>query len=317
MFRIVLMATGDIAVPMVRELLAGPHQVVAVVTQPDKPVGRKQEMLIGPVKACALAAGIPVLQPKRLRDEGVVEELRAFGADVFVVMAYGQILSRAVLDLPRIACLNLHASLLPRHRGAAPIQAAIDSGDTHTGVDVMYMDEGLDTGDVLLSCRTEILREETGGELHDRLGAMAPGALGEALRLLERGGAPRVRQDGAFATYAGKLEREDGWIDWSRGAEAVVRRIRAYEPWPGSFFWMPGQVGGLTKCKVFDAVVGDGPRGEDGTVVRVDLEGIGVVSGEGVVVLRGIQPEGKRRMAVRDYLAGHPMSLGLRLDGRA
>ena len=317
MFRVLVMATGDIAVPMLSDLLAGPHEVAAVVTQPDKPVGRKQEIVAGPVKRCAIDAGVPVLQPRRLRDEGVVEELRSFGADVFVVMAYGQILSRAVLDLPRVACLNLHASLLPRHRGAAPIQAAIDAGDTHTGVDVMYMDEGLDTGDVLLSVRTEIFPNETGGMLHDRLGKMAPGALAEALRMLEGGCAPRERQNAALATYARKLEREDGLIDWGRGAEAVVRRIRAYEPWPGSYFWMPDAAGRLTKCKVFEAVVGGwSGTGEDGEVVRADADGIFIVSAGGVVVLRGVQMEGKRRMTVREYLSGHGVSLGLRLDGR-
>lgn len=317
MFRILVMATGDIALPVLSDLLAGPHEVVAVVTQPDKPVGRKQQVVAGAVKQCAVAAEVPVLQPRRLRDEGVVEELRIFGADVFVVMAYGQILSRAVLDLPRVACLNLHASLLPRHRGAAPIQAAIDAGDTHTGVDVMYMDEGLDTGDLLLSERTEILPNETGGMLHDRLGKMAPGALREALRLLEEGAAPRLPQDGALATYARKLEREDGWIDWCRGAEAVVRRIRAYEPWPGSYFWMPDGTNRFAKCKVFDAIcVGEMGGGVDGEVIRVEGDGIWVASGSGAVLLRGVQVEGKRRMTVREYLAGNEVRVGLRLDAR-
>lgn len=317
MFRILVMATGDIALPVLSDLLAGPHEVVAVVTQPDKPVGRKQQVVAGAVKQCAVAAEVPVLQPRRLRDEGVVEELRIFGADVFVVMAYGQILSRAVLDLPRVACLNLHASLLPRHRGAAPIQAAIDAGDTHTGVDVMYMDEGLDTGDLLLSERTEILPNETGGMLHDRLGKMAPGALREALRLLEEGAAPRLPQDGALATYARKLEREDGWIDWCRGAEAVVRRIRAYEPWPGSYFWMPDGANRFAKCKVFDAIcVGEMGGGVDGEVIRVEGDGIWVASGSGAVLLRGVQVEGKRRMTVREYLAGNEVRVGLRLDAR-
>jgi methionyl-tRNA formyltransferase len=317
MYRVLVMATGEIAVPMLRDLLAGSHEVVAVVTQPDKPVGRKQEVVAGPVKRCAEAAGVPVLQPRRLRDEGVVEQLRLFGADVFVVMAYGQILSRAVLDLPRVACLNLHASLLPRHRGAAPIQAAIDAGDTHTGVDVMYMDEGLDTGDVLLSARVEILPDETGGMLHDRLGALAPGVLAEALRRLEGGGAPREPQDGALATYARKLEREDGWIDWGRGAEAVARRIRAYEPWPGSFFWMPDGFGGLSKCKVFDVSLGgETDRARSGEIVLLEGDAIGVASVGGVVLIRGMQVEGKRRMTVREYLAGNRLRLGTRLDGR-
>jgi methionyl-tRNA formyltransferase len=264
-----------------------------------------------------LAAGVPVLQPRRLRDEGVVEQLRAFQADVFVVMAYGQILSRAVLDVPRVACLNLHASLLPRHRGAAPIQAAIDAGDTHTGVDVMYMDEGLDTGDVLLSGRTEILAHETGGMLHDRLGELAPSLLAEALRKLEGGDAPRERQDGSLATYARKLERDDGLIDWGRGAEAVVRRIRAYEPWPGSYFWMPDGSGRFAKCKVFDAVLGGDVDGaSDAEVVSLEADAIGVASVGRLVWLRGVQMEGKRRMTVREYLAGNAVRLGLLLDGR-
>ena len=198
--KLVYLGSGDIGLPTLRALLASRHELLAVVTQPDRPVGRHQMLTAGPIKALALAAGVPVLQPERIRRPEAVETMRALGADVFVVFAYGQILPRAVLDAPREACLNLHASLLPRHRGAAPIQAAVLAGDAESGLTVMYMDEGLDTGDALLEKRFGLSPDETGGSLHDRLAEIAPDALFEALDLLASGNAPRRPQDPTLAT---------------------------------------------------------------------------------------------------------------------
>src|ERR1051325_4993331 len=213
--RVLFIGTGEIGVPVLRSLLtSNEHELVGVVTQPDKPVGRAQRIEAPPIKAAIGASSIPVLQPKRIKAEDAIAEIRALKPDVIVVMAYGQILPRAVLEIPRIACLNLHASLLPRHRGAAPIQAAIVAGDRETGISVMYMDEGLDTGDVLLQKQIGIAPDETGGSLHDRLAEIAPAALNDALSLLESGTAPRIRQDSSASTYAPKLDREDGRIDW-------------------------------------------------------------------------------------------------------
>ena len=225
--RIVFIGTGEIGVPTLRALLNSEHEVVAVVTQPDKPVGREQRIEPPPIKKALRSARThrgdakPIhLQPARIKDPQAIEEIRGCTPDVIVVAAYGQILPRDVLEIPRLACLNLHASLLPRWRGAAPIQAAIAAGDTETGITVMYMAEGLDTGDILLQRSVEILPNDTGGSLHDRLAQIAPEALLQSLRMVAAGNAPRIPQDNACATYAPKLKREHGLIDWSESARS-------------------------------------------------------------------------------------------------
>ncbi len=250
--RIVFIGTGEIGVPTLRALLDSEHEVVALVTQPDKRVGREQSIEPPPIKKEIAKTRIPILQPARIKDQKATEEIRDFAPDVIVVVAYGQILPRAVLEIPRLACLNLHASLLPRWRGAAPIQPTIAAGDCETGITVMYMDEGLDTGDILLQRSVEILPNDTGGSLHDRLAQIAPEALLESLRLVAAGNAPRIAQDNARATYAPKLKREHGQIDWSESAEAIERKIRAYNPWPGVFMRVDRQ-----NLKVFSASVVD------------------------------------------------------------
>ncbi|MEY2599041.1 MAG: 10-formyltetrahydrofolate:L-methionyl-tRNA(fMet) N-formyltransferase [Verrucomicrobiota bacterium] len=309
--RVVFIGTGDIGIPTLEWLLCSAHRVVAVVTQPDKPVGRHQELQPSAIKSRALAAGVEVLQPLKIRAQEAVDVLRALDAEVFVVMAYGQILSRTVLDLPKVACLNLHASLLPRHRGAAPIQAAIDSGDWESGVAVMYMAEGLDTGDVLLERRVPIRRRETGGSLHDRLALLAPGALEEALELLERAAAPRIPQEEEFATYAGKLSREHGEIRWGDPG-SVDRRVRAMNPWPGAYTWLPLE-GGRRKLKIFSVIQSHvESRGVPaGTVLRVERRGILVAAGARSVWLSQVQLEGKRRMAAAEFVRGMPLKPGM------
>src|SRR6202011_703267 len=223
--RIAFIGTGEIGVPTLRALQKSEHELVGVVTQPDKPAGRQQVITAPPIKAALTRSKMSVLQPTRIKDSQSIEEIRALAPDVIVVMAYGQILPRAVLEIPRIACLNLHASLLPRWRGAAPIQAAIAAGDRATGITAMYMDEGLDTGDILLQRKIDILPNDTGGSLHDRLAQIAPEALLESLRMLASRRTPRIPQDNALATYAPKLSREAGRIDWSEPAETIERKI--------------------------------------------------------------------------------------------
>src|SRR6266568_9272784 len=225
-------------------------------------------------------------------------EIRALQPDAIVVMAYGQILPRDVLEISRLACLNLHASLLPRWRGAAPIQAAIAAGDCETGITVMYMDEGLDTGDILSQRSVEILPNDTGGSLHDRLAQIAPEALLESLRLVAAGNAPRIPQDNARATYAPKLKREHGQIDWSESAETIERKIRAYNPWPGAFMKVDRQ-----NLKVFSASVVD-INGQPGEVLRRDKDLI-VAAGKGALSPAEVQLEGKRRMSAAEFLRGH------------
>jgi len=296
--RIVFIGTGEIGAPTLRALLDSEHEVVAVVTQPDKRVGREQRIEPPPIKKEIAKTRIPILQPARIKDQKATEEIRDFAPDVIVVVAYGQILPRDVLEIPRLACLNLHASLLPRWRGAAPIQAVIAAGDCETGITVMYMDEGLDTGDILLQRSVEILPNDTGGSLHDRLAQIAPEALLESLRLVAARNAPRIAQDNARATYAPKLKREHGQIDWSESAEAIERKIRAYNPWPGMFMRVDRQ-----NLKVFSASVVD-LNGQPGEVLRSDKDLI-VATGKGALSLAEVQLEGKRRMSAAEFLRGH------------
>src|SRR6266849_4020263 len=239
--RIIFIGTGEIGAPTLQALQKSEHEIVAVVTQPDKPVGRDQRIEASPIKKAGAQMKMLILQPTRIKDRQAIEQIRALRPDVIVVIAYGQILPRAVLEIPKIACLNLHASLLPRWRGAAPIQAAIAGGDREAGMTVMYMDEGLDTGDILLQRKIDISPSETGTTLHDRLAQIAPEALLESLRLLAAGNAARIPQDNTQATYAAKLKREHGQINWSESAEAIERKIRAFNPWPGAFMKLTDQ----------------------------------------------------------------------------
>jgi methionyl-tRNA formyltransferase len=310
--RIVFIGTGEIGVPTLRALLNSEHEVIAIVTQPDKPVGREQRIeppslkkaLIGKAgpdafpKATEGDPGAPIFQPAKIKDPQAIKEIRLLTPDVIVVVAYGQILPRDVLEIPRLACLNLHASLLPRWRGAAPIQAAIAAGDCETGITVMYMDEGLDTGDILLQRNVDIRPDDTGGSLHDRLAQIAPEALLESLPLLAAGKAPRIPQDNARATHAPKLKRENGQIDWSESAEAIERKIRAYNPWPGAFMRVDHQ-----NLKIFSASVID-LNGQPKEVLRSDKELV-VATGKGALSLAEVQLEGKRRMSAEEFLRGH------------
>lgn len=311
--RILYIGTGDIGLPALTWLLGSGHEIAAVFTQPDKPAGRKMELLASPVKQLALDRGIPVFQPVKMRAAEAVAKVQAFAADLIVIMAYGQILPKGVLDAPRIACINLHASILPRHRGAAPVQAAILSGDAETGVTVMYVDEGLDTGDILLIHRIPIHRHETGGTLHDRLAAATPAALAEAVGLLETGAAPRIPQDGALATYAKKLKREDGDIRWEQSCGEISRQIRAMNPWPGAFTLLPDREGIPRKLKIFQAAQNPRRYGPPGHVLRAGPRGILVGCGSGSLLLREVQLEGKRRLPIREFLIGAPIHTGAKL----
>jgi len=276
--RIVFIGAGEIGVPTLRALLNSEHEVVGAVTQPDKPVGRAQLVEAPPIKKVLIATKMPVLQPARIKDRPPIEEIRALTPDVIVVMAYGQI--------------------LPRWRGAAPIQAAIAAGDRETGITVMYMDEGLDTGDILFQCTMDILPSDTGGSLHDRLAQIAPEALLESLRMLEKRSAPRIPQDNSLATYAPKLKREDGRIDRSEPAQTIERKIRAYNPWPGAFMKIDGQ-----NLKIFSGSVVDF-SGEPGEILRSEDELV-ITASKGALSLSEVQLEGKRRMNASEFLRGH------------
>jgi methionyl-tRNA formyltransferase len=299
--RILFIGTGEIGLPTLRMLSNwSEHKLLGVVTQPDKPAGREQKLASpSPKKAVRdLSLDLPVLQPARIKSLESVDAIRALKPDVIVVMAYGQILPREVLEIPKVACLNLHASLLPRWRGAAPIQAAIAAGDVETGITVMYMDAGLDTGDILLRRQIAIAPDETGGSLHDKLAEVAPDAVAEAILLLDKEEAPRLPQENAFAAYAPKLERKHGRIDWSESAEAIERKIRAFDPWPGAFMEVDHR-----HLKIFSATPAY-CRGEPGEISQKENKLI-VAAGKGALSLGEVQLEGKRRMSAAEFLRGH------------
>ena len=302
--RIVFIGTGEIGVPSLRFLLRTPENLVGAVTQPDKPVGREQRLTAPPIKTELAGTSIPILQPARIRHEDAIAHLRALAPDVIVVMAYGQILPKSVLEIPRNACLNLHASLLPRHRGAAPIQAAIAAGDSETGITVIYMDEGLDTGDLLLQKTLAISPDETGGSLHDRLAELAPEALQSALDLLTAGNAPRIPQPAANATYASKLTREHGKIDWSEPAESIERKLRAFDPWPGAFTQLGDPTEKIRNLKIFRGSIRNQELGAPGTLSRPNDAEVLVATGRGALQLEVVQLEGKRRMSASDFFRG-------------
>ena len=310
--RIIFIGTGEIGVPTLQALQTSEHEIVAVLTQPDKPVGRDQRIEASPIKKAAAQMKMPISQPTRIKDRQAIEQIRALQPDVIVVIAYGQILPRAVLEIPKIACLNLHASLLPRWRGAAPIQAAIAAGDRETGITIMYMDEGLDTGDLLLQRKIDIAPNETGGSLRDQLGQIAPVALLESLRMLSSGNVPRAPQDNALATSAPKLTRENGRIDWLEPAEVIARKIRAFDPWPGAFTQITAKLNEPRNLKIFSAEI-VGLSGAPGEILRSDRELI-VAAGESALSLGDVQLEGKRRMSAQEFARGFP---DLRWVGRS
>lgn len=305
--RIVFLGTGDISLPTLRFLIMDSrHDVVGVVTQPDKPVGRKQVITPPEVKVLALENGIPVEQPTRVRKPEALDKIRGWEPEVIVVMAYGQILPKALLDMPSVACLNLHASLLPRHRGAAPIQAAIRDGDDQSGMTVMYVAEGLDTGDVLLQHPFDLAPDETGQSLHDRLADAGPSALAEALDLLGKGEAPRIPQLEAAMTHTGKLTREDGIMDWSQDAAVLDRLVRAFDPWPGTLTHL-GDGKQRKRVKIFSPVMvaqSDETEAHSPGSLECKDSRWQVRCGTGALLLSDIQVEGKRRMSVSQFCQG-------------
>ena len=307
--RIVFCGTGDIGTPALRALLdLKKYEVCAVITQPDKPAGRDMKPRASAIKLLALERGVPVLQPVRLRSEESVAALRAWDPDVVVVVAYGQLLSPEVLAIPKLACLNLHASLLPRHRGASPIQAAILAGDADTGITVMYMDEGLDTGDILLEERFAILQTETAGELHNRLASVAAPTLLRALALLESGNAPRIPQDPVLTTHASKMKKTDGWLDWQQPAAKLALRVRAMSPWPGAYARWGGHL-----LKIHEATASEA-SGAAGEILESGNDGLFVAAGTGSLRLITVQLEGRKRLNAGELLRGFPMPAGTSFD---
>jgi len=308
------MGSGEIGLPTLQWMIESPKiHLVGVVTQPDKPVGRSQILTAPAPKRLAESVGVTVLQPIRVRRPEALNQIAELRPDLIVVAAYGQILPRPVLEMPTVACLNLHASLLPRHRGAAPIQYSILAGDAASGITVMYVAEGLDSGDILLQKRLPIRHRETGGSLHDRLARLAPEALGSALEMLIRGEALRVPQAEDQATYAGKLDRDSGLVHWTESCWQIDRLVRAMNPWPGAYTLVSLADEPPHRLKLHKVLPMHRRTGAPGQVLGLAKRGLIVGTGIGSVLLLDVQLEGKRRMSATEFVRGFPLSVGTML----
>jgi len=295
--RIVFAGTPDFSVPPLRALLASGHDVAGVYTQPDRPAGRGRKLSPSPVKEVAVDAGVPVFQPSNFKDPATVRELAALRPDLMVVVAYGLLLPRSVLDTPALGCVNIHASLLPRWRGAAPIQRAVLAGDRESGVTIMRMEEGLDTGPMYRADSVTLSETETGGSLHDRLSVLGAESLMAALPgILDGSLTPQV-QDDAQACYAKKLDKSEAWIDWSRPALDVERQVRAFNPWPVAQTLYED-----ANLRIWRAHATPGPGAAPGTVMQASRNGIEVATGDGLLCITELQLPGKRAMGAQDFI---------------
>jgi methionyl-tRNA formyltransferase len=307
--RTIFLGTPEFAIPSLRALRDN-VELVAVVTQPDRPQGRGRKVAPPPVAQVARELGVPVLQPVKLRDPAVVETLRALHPDVIVTVAYGKIIPPQILALPPLGCINVHPSLLPKYRGASPIQAALANGERETGVTIMYQSETLDAGDIILQRRVPIAPDDTAQTLEARLAEEGAHALVEALMLIGDGKAPRRPQDESQATYAGKLTKESGRIDWTHPATALVNFIRAMDPWPSAYTWHRGKLLKICRGKALEGASADQP----GVVTEARRgEGFVVATGQGSLLVTEVQPEGRRRMTADEYVRGAHLQVGERL----
>ena len=309
--RVIFAGTGDIGIPTLNYLMAH-HTLAGVLTQPDRPAGRHRELKAPAIKEeiLKLAPEIPMLQPESPRLPEAISWVRQLVPEVMVTMAYGRILPKELLEAPSLACLNIHASVLPRHRGASPIQSAIASGDRTSGVTIMHMAEGLDTGDVILEKSIPLSRRETAGSLSEKLANLAPLALSEALELLSRGNAPRFQQDHALATVTGKIGREESLLDWSQPAAVLEQKIRSLQPRPAAVATLPAATGEAISLKIHSAILARKASGKPGSILRVDERGVLVACGEGGLLLQMIQPEGKARMHSTAFARGRALKTG-------
>lgn len=308
--KVVYMGTPDFAVGALEALIEAGHQVTAVVTQPDKPKGRGKEVQMSPVKACALKYNIPVLQPVKIKEAEAVETLRTYQADIFVVAAFGQILSEEILAMPKYGCVNIHASLLPKYRGAGPIQWAIINGEKITGVTIMRMDKGLDTGDMLFQKEVAVAPDETADTLHDKLAEAGAHLIVEALAKIEAGDVTPVKQKDEESCYAKMLTKAMGRIDWQMDAKKLDCLIRGLISWPGASTVFRGKSLKIWKEEVVSEQDGFNAMAQPGTVVRVEKDAFYVQTGKGILKILEVQPEGKKRMAVKDFLPGYPVKVG-------
>lgn len=302
---IIYMGTPDFAVPPLKALADTGYNVSLVVSQPDKAKGRGKKLQNTPVKEAALSEGLNISQPEKIKsNEEFLEKLRSISPDIIIVAAYGKILPKELLDIPRLGCVNIHASLLPRFRGAAPIQKAILEGDKKTGITLMYMGEGLDTGDMIAKLETDI-GHKTADELHEELSEMGAKLLIEYLPLIASGDISPERQNDELSCYAPMISKNDGLIDFSGDAEFIERQVRAMDSWPAAFTYMNGQ-----QMKIKNAVVGDDVDEDPGTIVEADKNGIVIACGKGSIVVKSLQMPGKRTMTADEYLRGNSIEKG-------
>lgn len=309
MIRIVYMGTPDFAVEPLEAIIKAGYEVAAVVTQPDKQKGRGKEVKMTPVKECALRHGIPVFQPVKIKEPEAVAELEKYQADLFVVAAFGQLLSEEILNMPEYGCINIHASLLPAYRGAAPIQWAVLNGEKESGVTIMQMDKGLDTGDMLLKRSVELSPKETGDSLHDKLMHLGAELIVEALPKLEKGELVPEKQKDELSSYAKKLTKAMGQIDWAKDAVSLERWIRGLNSWPSAYTFFGGKT-----LKIWEAQVAEengAQKAEPGQVVSVSREGFTVACGQGALQILSLQLEGKKRVLTREFLLGYQVEPGM------
>ena len=306
-FRIVFMGTPDFAVPTLESLIQGPDEIIAVVSQPDRPKGRGRKLVPPPVKLLAQKYEIDLYQPTRIKSSEFLTTLKSYDPDLIVVAAYGRILPETIIELPRHGCINVHGSLLPRHRGAAPIQWAILKGDPEVGVTIMQMDKGMDTGDILMKAAIVPDPDETSGTLFPKIASLGSQTLMDTLDMLAQGGMAMINQDDSEATSAPMLRKDDGLIDWSRPAHEIHCLIRGLDPWPTAFSFQDGKKFQFFRPEVFH----QSSTRQPGTLLRADREGLLIAAGDICLLIQDIKMEGKRRMAVADFLNGLPLEPGI------
>jgi len=305
--KVVYMGTPDFSVGALEAIINSGHEVTAVVTQPDKPKGRSKELQISPVKACALKYNLPVFQPVKIKAQEAVEKLREYEADIFVVAAFGQILSKEILTMPKYGCINIHASLLPKYRGASPIQWAVLNGEEVSGVTIMQMDEGIDTGDILMQEKVTLDAKETGESLFDKLAVCGADLIVKALDAIEAGTVTPVKQDEAVSTHVGMLKKEFGRMDFLQDAVVLERKIRGLNSWPSAYTYFKGKTLKIWNADVLDT---DG-KGEPGEVLEVTKDWFSVCTGKGILQIKEVQLEGKKRMDVKSFLLGNTIEKGM------
>ena len=308
--RILFMGTPDFSVPTLQTLIDSKHEVIGVVTQPDKPRGRGKKVTYSPIKEVAIQNNIEVYQPQKVREEQFMDKLREMNPDLIVVIAFGQILKKDLLELPKYGCINVHASLLPKYRGAGPIQWSIINGEKETGITTMHMDVGLDTGDMILKESVIIENSDTYGTLHDKLSLIGAKVLLDTIEQIEKGIAPRIKQNDDESTYAPMLSKELGKIDWTKGAEEIERLIRGLNPWPSAYTSLDGKTLKIWQAKVTDT----SSEGTVGEVVKVTKDAIVIKTGTKDLALTEIQLQGKKRMATEAFLKGYKLEENTKLD---